>query len=113
MSSAPVAKRLTEQQGIAHALLADGQAVVPAEHHELLDHDRAGHDDVGPLRPEPRHLPALLERQRLEPDPDPRDVRLLEPETVTRSVLLAPGGEVDAPERPHRAPQAEDLVAPG
>src|SRR5262245_3013238 len=111
MASALVSERLAKQQRVAHALFADGQAVIPAEHHELLDHDRAGHDDVRPLGPEPGHLAALAERQRLQPSPDSRDVRLLKSESVTRSVLLAPGGEVDAAQRPNSPPEGDDLLA--
>jgi len=111
MASALVSERFAKQQRVAHALFADGQAVVPAERHEFLDHDRAGHDDVRPLGPEPGDLPALAKRQRLQLRPDSCDIRLLKSESVTRSVLLAPGGEVDAAQCPNGPPEGDDLVA--
>src|SRR5262245_55620108 len=93
-SSALFSERFAEKQRVAHALLADSQAVVSAERHKLLDHDGAGHDDVRPFRPEPWHLATLPERQRLEPGPDSGDVQLLEAEAVTRSMLFAAGREM-------------------
>src|SRR5690348_13229108 len=47
--SAPTVEGLVQQQAVAHTTCADDQREIAAEDHQLLDHDGAGQDDVGPL----------------------------------------------------------------
>jgi pimeloyl-ACP methyl ester carboxylesterase len=56
------AEGLADQQAVPDAALAHGQRPETAHGHQLSQHDRARHDDVGPRGPETRQPPALSQR---------------------------------------------------
>ncbi len=79
----------------------------PAERHELLDDDGAGHDDVGALGLEARDAPTAAQRQGRKAQAERAHLRAVEREAVDRGAPAVARSQIDSGERTHGASERD------